>query len=178
MPTEEFVTSTREYYPPDFDVNDNTENIYNLQQPTVYNTDAFVDGYTGKVIDKATNRYPYKSNLKHRDTFGNFRSGYNNYSKNTPFKSQTSKTVSKTTRTVRNNPEPIYRKENEYEYEYDLQNGDVRTVKIQDTPLAEDTLIDVIEDLQIKEDSEGFQARPERLKPGYLFDDTPRSIRY
>ncbi len=147
----------------------------------MYNTDAFVDGYTGKIIDKAANvpRYPYKSNLKHRDTFGNFRSGYNNYSQRTPFKSQTSKTVTTTSnRTVRNNPEPIYRKENDYYSEYDLQNGDVRTVTVQDTPLVEDTLIDVIEDLQIKEDVDGYQARPERLKPGYLFDDTPRSVRY
>ena len=163
------MTTTRKYYP-DFDLNDNGENIYNLQK--------YKNGYTGNTYDnRISNRYPLKSNLK-KDNHDSYRS------KN--IDSYGLKNGYKTNLTVNGN---TFRNDSGYHSSRfntdarnldgtDLETRQVRDVScktVNDGLIHEDTLIDVIDDLQVRRKDDEIETRPGILQSRY--EKTQRTIR-
>ena len=137
LPSKEYVTTTRKYYPPEYDLEDNRENIYNLQK--------YKNGYSKDIYDNniTGGRIPYKSNLK-KESLDRYRQHKNGLAVNgyafrddSGYSSRSNRLLGSEARNING---------------IDLENYGTRDIsyKHHDNGLIhEDTLIDVIEDLQL-----------------------------
>ena len=155
------MTTTRKYYPAYVDLDDNRENIYNLQK---YN-----NGYTTDVYDhKTSSIIPYKSNLKN-DSSDKY-AYQNGYSNNLVVHGNTLRDDSGYHSNCFNSMDARHISG------VDLDNHVIRDVSYKprnDGVIHEDTLIDVIEDLQLQGDD--ADTRPSVLKS--RFEKTQRTVR-
>ena len=157
------MTTTRKYYAPDFDLDDNRENIYNLQK--------YKNGYTTDIYDhKPSSRIPFKSNLK-KDTLDKYRYK-NGYSTNMAVHGNT----------LRDDSGYHSNRFDSMDARHisgvNFENHGIRDVSYKhhgDGLIHEDTLIDVIEDLQLQGEGEEVDARPSVLRS--RFEKTQRTVR-